>query len=95
MNKHPMCTPLRHNIILTVNVDRTHDLQIFNLTLSQLSYPRNVVMIDVILGLIIMQPYVEVVNYTQVLSIIPKLAITWQYINLITNMLYPKDLVFC
>ena len=58
-----------------VNVDQTHDLQIFSLTISQLSYPRNVVMIDMILGLIMMIPYVEVMIYTQVLSIIHKLDI--------------------
>ena len=58
-----------------VNVDQTHDLQIFSLTISQLSYTRNVVMIDMILGLIMMIPYVEVMIYTQVLSIIHKLDI--------------------
>ena len=36
------------------------NLQIFSLMLSQLSYPRNVVMNDVILGLIVFLPYVEV-----------------------------------
>ena len=59
-----------------VNVDQTHDLQILSLKISQLSYTRNVVMIDMILGLIMMIPYVEVMIYTQVLSIIHKLAIT-------------------
>ena len=38
-----MCTPLRHSTFLAVNVDRTRDLQIFSLTLSHLSYTRNVV----------------------------------------------------
>ena len=61
-----MCSPQRYSIVLAVNMDRTRDLQIFSLTLSQLSYPRNVVMTDVILGLIVFQPYVEVMNYTQV-----------------------------
>ena len=60
-----MCTPLRHRIILAVNVNQTRDLQIFSLTLSQLSYPRNVVMTDVILRLIILLPLVEVMNFTQ------------------------------
>jgi hypothetical protein len=32
------------NIKNAVSVDRTRDLQIFSLTLSQLSYPRNLVM---------------------------------------------------
>ena len=41
-----MCTPRRYAIFLALNVDRTSDLQIFNLTLSELSYPRNVVMSD-------------------------------------------------
>ena len=40
-------------IILAVNVDWTHDLKIFNLTLSQLSYPHNVVMSNMILGFFI------------------------------------------
>ena len=31
---------LRKKLIYAVNVDRTRDLQIFSLTLSQLSYPR-------------------------------------------------------
>ena len=52
-----MCTTLRDRIILAVNVDRTRDLQIFSLTLSQLSYPRNVVMSDLILGLLILISY--------------------------------------
>ena len=42
------------------------NLQIFSLMLSQLSYPRNVVMTDVILGLIVFLAYVEVMNYIQV-----------------------------
>ena len=66
MNKHPMSNPLKHNIIIAMNVDRTRDLQIFSLTLSQLSYPRNVVIIHMVLGLIILQPYVEVMNYSPV-----------------------------
>ena len=45
-----MCTPLRHRIILAVNVDRTLDLKIFSLTLSQLSYSRHVVISNMILG---------------------------------------------
>ena len=43
-----MCTPQRYSIVLGVNVYRTRDLQIFNLLVSQLSYPRNVVMTDLI-----------------------------------------------
>ena len=44
-----MCTPLSHRIILAVNLDWTHDLKIFNLTLSQLSYSRHVVISNMIL----------------------------------------------
>ena len=44
-----MCTPLSHRIILAVNVDRTLDLKIFSLTLSQLSYSRHVVISNMIL----------------------------------------------
>ena len=43
-----MCTPLRHRIIPAVNVDRTGEFEIFILKLSQLSYPRNVLMSDMI-----------------------------------------------
>ena len=39
--------------VLAVNVDRTRDLQILSLTLSQLSYPRNFVMSDLISELLI------------------------------------------
>ena len=49
----PMCTPQRYSILLAVNVYRTRDLQIFSLTLSQLSYARNVVMSDLISMLLI------------------------------------------
>ena len=38
-----MCTQ-RYSIFLAVNIDRTRHLQIFSLKLSQVSYPRNVVM---------------------------------------------------
>ena len=48
-----MSTPQRYSIFLAVNVDQTRDLKIFSLTLSQLSYPRNVVMTDLILELLI------------------------------------------
>ena len=74
-----MCTPLRHKIIVAVNVDRTRDLQIFSVTLSQLRYPRNVVMNYVILELIILQPYVEVMNYTEDFTIIDNPDIRLQY----------------
>ena len=46
-----MCTTLRESINGAVNVDQTRELQIFSMTLSQLSYPRNVVMSDLILGI--------------------------------------------
>ena len=38
-----MCTPLRYSIFFAVNEVQTLDLHIFNLTLSHLSYTRNVV----------------------------------------------------
>ena len=62
-----MCTTLRHMIILAVNVDQTRDLQIFILTLSQLSYPRNVGLSDMILGFFISFPHdiwtLKILNY--------------------------------
>ena len=45
-----MWTPLRPRNILAINVDRTLDPKIFSLTLSQLSYSRNVVLSNMILG---------------------------------------------
>ena len=47
--KHSLCNELFRNVCvniknkkqIAVSVDRTRDLQIFSLTLSQLSYPRN------------------------------------------------------
>ena len=48
-----MCTPLRHSTYHAVNADWARDLQILSLTLSQLSYPRNVVTSDLILALLI------------------------------------------
>ena len=47
-----MCTTLKDRIILAVNVDQTRDVQIFSMTLSQLSYARNVVMSDLILVIV-------------------------------------------
>ena len=43
-----MCTPQRYSILFAVNVYRTRDLQILNLMVSKLSYPRIVVMNDLI-----------------------------------------------
>ena len=53
LSMHPMSTPQRYFISLAMNMDRIRALQIFSLTLSQLSYPRSVVMSNFKLELVI------------------------------------------
>ena len=57
VGEYALCTPLRNRIIVAVNVDRKSDLQIFSVMLSELSYPRTVVMPDLIVGLLISISY--------------------------------------